>query len=156
VVGSVKQNLADPAQRAAVVERLRRLAPDSPRQWGRMTPHQAICHLSDSFRGLMGTKALSSVATPLSRTLIKWIALNAPMQWPHGVKTIPEVDQEIGGTKPVDFLRDRAELEAVMERFVSKKGDESQPHPIFGHLTTAEWQRWGWRHMDHHLRQFGV
>jgi uncharacterized protein DUF1569 len=152
----VKRDLADSAQRAALLARLRRLAPDSPRQWGRMTPHQAVCHLSDAFRAIMGSKAASSIATPVSRTVIKWIALNAPMKWPTGVKTMPEVDQEIGGTKPLEFARDRDELEALMEQFAVKQGGELQPHPMFGRMTTVQWRRWGWLHMDHHLRQFGV
>jgi hypothetical protein len=151
----VKQNLADPAQRDAIVERLRRLAPDSPRQWGRMTPHQAICHLSDSFRSMMSPTAISSVATPFSRTVIKWIALNAPMKWPPGVPTRPEVDQEIGGTRPVEFSLDRQQLESLIGEFASRHGD-FQPHPMFGPMTTTEWHRWGWLHTDHHLRQFGV
>jgi hypothetical protein len=69
---------------------------------------------------------------------------------------MPEVDQEIGGTQPVEFARDRSELEALIERFVVKRGSDLQPHPMFGRMTTEQWQRWGWRHMDHHLRQFGV
>jgi len=152
----VKRNFADSAQRAVLAERLRRLAPDSPRRWGRMTPHQAVCHLSDAFRAIMGEKSASSIATPISRTVIKWIALNAPMKWPTGVKTMPEVDQEIGGTKPAEFARDRHDLEALMEQFAVKQGHELQPHPMFGPMTTMQWQRWGWLHMDHHLRQFGV
>jgi hypothetical protein len=152
----MKRDLADSAQRVALAARLRRLAPDSPRQWGRMTPHQAVCHLSDSFRAIMGDKSASSIATPFSRTVIKWIALNAPMKWPPGVKTMPEVDQEIGGTKPVEFARDRHDLEALMEQFAVKQGRELQPHPMFGRMTTEQWQRWGWLHMDHHLRQFGA
>ncbi len=152
----MKKNLADPEQRAALVARLQRLAPDSPRQWGRMTPHQAICHLSDSFRSMMSPTAISSIATPFSRTGIKWIALNAPMTWPPGVKTRPEVDQEIGGTRPVEFASDRRQLEALIEQFAARSGDDFQPHPMFGRLTTGEWQRWGWLHTDHHLRQFGV
>ena len=152
----MKRDLADSAQRVALAARLRRLAPDSPRRWGRMTPHQAVCHLSDSFRAIMGDKSASSIANPFSRTVIKWIALNAPMKWPTGVKTMPEVDQEIGGTKPVEFARDRHDLEALMEQFAVKQGRELQPHPMFGRMTTEQWQRWGWLHMDHHLRQFGV
>jgi hypothetical protein len=152
----VKRDLADSTQRVALVDRLRRLTPDSPRQWGRMTPHQAVCHLSDSFRAIMGDKSASSIATPFSRTVIKWIALNVPMKWPPGVKTMPEVDQEVGGTKPVEFARDRHDLEALMEQFAVKQGRELQPHPMFGPMTTEQWQRWGWLHMDHHLRQFGV
>lgn len=152
----MKQDLADPAQRAALVARLRHLVLDGQRQWGRMNPHQAVCHLSDSFRAIMGSKSASSIATPFSQTVIKWIALNAPMKWPHGVKTMPEVDQEFGGTKPVEFARDRQELEALMEQFAAKQGRALQPHPMFGRMTTEQWRRWGWRHMDHHLRQFGV
>ena len=38
-----------------------------------------------------------------------------------GVKTMPEVDQEIGGTRPVEFERDLRELENLVERFTSKK-----------------------------------
>ena len=152
----MKQDIADPGQRAAILARLRKLAPNSPRQWGRMTPHQAVCHLSDAFRSMMGDKPVSSVATPFSRSVIKWVALRAPMQWPHGVKTMPEVDQEIGGTKPAEFARDRQELEVLMEQFVAREGRNLQPHPMFGCLTPTEWRRWGWLHMDHHLRQFGL
>jgi hypothetical protein len=152
----MKKTLDDPAERAALVARLHRLAPDSPRRWGRMTAHQAVCHLSDSLRSMMSPTAISSVATPFSRTVIKWIALQAPMTWPHGVKTRPEVDQEIGGTRPLKFSSDRRVLEALIEEFAVRRGDDFQPHPMFGRLTTGEWHRWGWLHTDHHLRQFGV
>ena len=152
----MKKTLDDPVQRAALIARLLRLAPDSPRQWGRMTSHQAVCHLSDSFRSMMSPTSITSVATPLSRTVIKWIALQAPMTWPHGVKTRPEVDQEIGGTKPVEFAHDRRMLEALIDQFAARSGEDFQPHPMFGRLTTGEWHRWGWLHTDHHLRQFGV
>jgi hypothetical protein len=29
-------------------------------------------------------------------------------------------------------------------------------HPIFGKLSQGDWLTWGYRHVDHHLRQFGV
>src|SRR5258707_12161302 len=98
----MKKTLDDPAQRAALVARLHRLAPDSPRQWGRMNAHQAICHLSDSFRNMMSPTPLSSVATPFSRTFVRWIALHSGLPWPHGGKTRPEVDQEIGAREHVE------------------------------------------------------
>jgi hypothetical protein len=152
----MKTTMADPIERATLVSRLRTLTPASTRQWGRMTPHQAVCHLSDSFRSMMSPEPISSVSTIFSRVVIKWIALQAPMQWPHGVKTRPEVDQEIGGTKPVEFGRDRQALESLIEQFAARAGADFQPHPMFGRMTTGEWQRWGWLHVDHHLRQFGA
>jgi hypothetical protein len=150
-----RETIADPALRADIIARLRRLEPASQRQFGRMTPHQAICHLADSFRAMMTPTRISSVSSPLPRAVMKWIALRAPMKWPAGVRTMPEVDQEIGGTRPVEFARDRHELEALVEQFASQTRD-FQSHPMFGRMTASEWHRWGWRHMDHHLRQFGV
>lgn len=45
----------------------------------------------------------------------------------------------------------------VMMRFVDQLGDVARrPHFLFGYLTPEEWARWGYRHIDHHLRQFGV
>ena len=150
-----KETIADSALRAEIIARLRRLEPVSRRQFGRMTPHQAICHLSDSFRAMMTPTNISAVSPPLPRVIMKWIALRAPMKWPAGVQTMPEVDQEIGGTRPVEFARDRQQLEALVEQFATQSRD-FQPHPMFGRMSANEWHRWGWRHMDHHLRQFGV
>jgi hypothetical protein len=151
-----EKSLTDSSARAAVMARLERLKPESPRRWGRMTAHQAICHLSDSFRGVMAPTPPKSVSTLFSRTVVKWIALRAPMPWPHGVQTPPEVDQEIGGTKPVEFALDRSTLAAAIDEFSRRTGHDLQPHPIFGRLSTWEWQRWGYLHIDHHLRQFGA
>jgi len=150
------RTIADPIERAVVLLRLRRLAPDSTRRWGRMTPHQAICHLSDSYRSMMSPVPISSTSTLYTRTFVRWFAIHSGLPWPHGVKTRPEVDQEIGGTRPVEFTRDRNELEALIERFAQRTGEHMQPHPMFGRLSTDEWQRWGYLHLDHHLRQFGA
>jgi Protein of unknown function (DUF1569) len=152
----MRRTITDPIERAVVLLRLRRLAPDSTRRWGRMTPHQAICHLSDSYRSMMSPVPISSMSTLYTRTFVRWFAIHSGLPWPHGVKTRPEVDQEIGGTRPVEFTRDRNELEALIERFAQRTGEDMQPHPMFGRLSTDEWQRWGYLHLDHHLRQFGA
>jgi hypothetical protein len=152
----MQKTIADPLERAAIMSRLQRLTPASRGLWGRMTAHQAICHLSDSLRSMMAAEPVSSVSTIFSRTVIKWVALRSSMKWPHGVPTRPEVDQEIGGTRPGDFSRDRRDLEFLIEQFAERNATTLQPHPMFGRLSTEEWQRWGYLHVDHHLRQFGV
>ena len=48
------------------------------------------------------------------------------------------------------------ELEVLVGRFVAAAGRDMDRHPMFGDLTRGEWGRWGYRHMDHHLTQFGV
>jgi hypothetical protein len=149
--------LADPAVKQEIITRLRKVGPNNKRQWGRMTSHQMLCHLSDSFKGVIGEKPLGRKSNIISRSLIKWIALKAPITWPHGVKTMPEMDQAIGGTPPAEFDSDRQDLEALIGRITSANRDfQWTQHPAFGPLSEWEWQRWAFLHVDHHLRQFGA
>jgi hypothetical protein len=79
------------------------------------------------------------------------------LPWPAGILTRPEVDQEIGGTRPVNFAADVAELEALCERITTQSGRiHRRVHPVFGRMSQAAWLRWAYLHMDHHLRQFGA
>jgi len=143
--------------KAEIVDRLRSLRPESTRRWGQMSAHQMICHLSDSFRMATGEKLASDASGRMQRTLVKWIALYAPLRWPPGIPTRPEVDQQCGGTRPVDFAADVAELEALLELAATRdKGLDWPVHPIFGRMSHAAWLRWAYLHTDHHLRQFGA
>ena len=103
-----------------------------------------ICHLSDAFRMATGEKAVTGTPTLRDRTIIKWIALHLPLAWPEGsIRTVPEVDQEIGGTTPTEFERDVADLETRLRAFAARRGVQSPPHPIFGRLSVSQWLRWG-------------
>ena len=140
----------------ALVERLGRLTPDSQGRWGRMTAPQAVCHLSDAFRVSLGDISHPVVGNFFHRTIIRWVALSTSIKWPHGAKTLPAFDQEQGGTPPASFAEDVNDLRDLILRFAASKGAGLSPHPAFGGLKPGEWGRWGYRHMDHHLRQFGV
>ena len=85
---------------------------------------------------------------------MKWGALRLPIQWPKGVPTRPEIEQGRGGTRPSDWAADCSALRGWIDRFPGQK--KFGPHPIFGTMTYDEWMIWGFRHVDHHLRQFGV
>ena len=137
--------------------RLGKLRPGAPRRWGKMTAPQMVCHLCDSFRGPMGEKALPRAEGPYPRTLIKWMALYVPVRWAHGLRTMPEIDQQIGGTPPAEFDSDMRELRRLLDRFTREPRDFAwTPHPFFLDMPDREWMRWGYLHMDHHFRQFGV
>lgn len=150
------KTLLDPTDRAAILERVRRFRPDSPRKFGRMTPHGAICHLSDSFRVCLGDRDVTDKSSFMGRTVMRFVAATVPLRWPSGVQTMPEVDQEIDGTPPVEFAKDLADLEAITEDFVARLDPKTMKHPIFGLMRAQEWGRWGYRHLDHHARQFGL
>ncbi len=146
--------LADPTVRAACRDRIQRLGPDASPKWGRMTAPQMVCHLNDSFRVGMGEKYASPASNFLQRTLLKWIALRAPVKWPPGVPTRPEIELGRGGTPPAEWESDRAQLLSLMDAFAERK--TFGVHPTFGKMSESDWLTWGYRHVDHHLRQFGV
>jgi hypothetical protein len=151
------KSLARERERDEILRRLRSIRPDSARRWGRMNAHQMVCHLTDAFRGVTGRKTASSVAHIVNRTVVKWIALYAPLKWPAGIATRPEMDQEVGGTTPGEFAADVAELEAFIALITTRpRTFEWTPHPIFGPMSDAAWLRWAYLHMDHHFRQFGA
>jgi len=146
--------LAEPAVVALLHRRILRLQPDASAKWGRMNAPQMICHLNDSFRAATGEKYVSPAGSLFYRTLVKWIAVRTPIKWPPGVPTRPEIEQGRGGTPPSDWERDRADLLAVMDAFAERR--TFAPHPMFGKMSRRDWLVWGYRHVDHHLRQFGV
>jgi hypothetical protein len=151
------KTMARPQDKAEIIRRLKAVRPECARRWGRMSAHQMICHLSDSFRHVTAQKMASPACGLVQTTLIKWIALYSPLRWPPGVPTRPEMDQEIDGTKPGDFAADLAQLEALIETVTTiPYGYRWPEHPIFGRMSEAAWMRWAYLHMDHHLRQFGL
>ena len=59
-------------------------------------------------------------------------------------------------TGDFDFQDERATLIDLVLRFGSMGAVTPDPHPLFGSLTAEEWDRLMWKHLDHHLRQFGT
>jgi hypothetical protein len=151
------KTLANPVDKQNVLTRLAKVQPGLRALWGRMSAHQMLCHLSDSFLAVIGEKYVSPATGPLQRTVVKWVALYAPIRWPKGVPTRPEMDQFGGGSAPSEFESYRQSLLALIERFSNPtRNFEWSPHPIFGKMPDPEWLRWGYLHTDHHLRQFDL
>ena len=148
-------HLGDCGTRSAIVQRLALLTPQNRAHVGTNdcasggVPPQRFVPLCT------GPQAREQGERPLQRTLIKWIALYVPIAWPKGVPTRPEMEQGVGGTAPREFALDRAQL-AASSRSLPATREFPVEHPIFGRLTTQQWMRWGYRHMDHHFRQFGI
>jgi hypothetical protein len=57
-----------------------------------------------------------------------------------------------------DFATERNRLLGLIDRFVAggPTGCTKNPHSFFGRLTPEEWAIQMYKHLDHHLRQFGV
>lgn len=136
--------------------RLASMTPHSRRRWGRMSAQQAVCHLSDWFRGLLGDRPIPGKDPGPGVRVLRFLAFSTPLPWPRGFPTAPMQDQEKGGTPPAEFTADVAELDSLMVRFAETGGVGLLPHNRWGNLSPGMWGRYGYRHVNHHLRQFGL
>src|SRR3984957_5667057 len=149
-------SLSTPAGRQNISISLSQLSPQDSARWGKMSVHQMICHLDDSYKVALGEKYASPATGFLQKTLLKRLALNTPLPWGKGFPTRPELDQgNGGGSPPIEFRQDVDSLLSTLGRFCDALPTPHLGHPIFGTMTVQNWMRWGYLHADHHLRQFG-
>jgi hypothetical protein len=146
-------SLANDTDRARIAARVRALTPDATPRWGRMTVAQMLAHCADALRNATGELPIALRPMPLARTrLVKWLMIDV-VPFPKGAPTAKELLRK----DVVDIERERVALLALLERFAPDHAPVSwAPHPLFGTLTPAEWGRLAHKHLDHHLRQFGV
>jgi hypothetical protein len=151
------KTVADPRARQELVARFARLTPAHERRWGTLTPHEMLCHLGDAFEMALGVRPRPNRVRTRVRPLFKAVFLWSAVRWPHGIRTNPSHDPRAEGTRPGAFDADRARLVAGMNALATAAPGSLEPvHGIFGAMTVRDWQRWAWKHADHHLRQFGL
>ncbi len=88
---------------------------------------------------------------PLTRTVVKWMVVHSPMRAPPGkVRTLPEMLI----SAPTTWEDDLHACRVLIDRLATTS--VTVPHPVFGRLSVDDWGRLSWKHLDHHLRQFGL
>jgi Protein of unknown function (DUF1569) len=118
-----------------------------------MTAPQMLAHLTDAARMALGEVVVARKNLPLARTaLFKWMFFNV-ISFPKNAPSAREITSRI----PENWDAEMAMLKALTERIGAPAASETfAAHPIFGTLTAREWGVLAHKHMDHHLRQFGV
>jgi hypothetical protein len=157
VLESTETHMKNLFQQEAVDEillRIDRLQPASPRQWGKMEVAQMMAHCSAALD--MASGRLNEPRVLIGRLigpLFKSIYTNEK-PFSRNSPTAPKLvfsDQR-------DFAREHEQLKAKVREFHSggEAGCTKYPHPFFGAFTPQQWSRGMYKHLDHHLRQFGV
>lgn len=134
--------------------RLRRIEPDSPRLWGRLTPVRMMRHLRRAIEISLGEAEVPDQGSLLPRPLARWVAFHLP--WPKGKINAPA---ELTPEPEEDLVGEREQLLMALDRFLTTA--EAHPErktrsPIFGWMSMSAWRRFHRLHIEHHLRQFGV
>ncbi|MCP1183735.1 DUF1569 domain-containing protein [Paenibacillus sp. 1781tsa1] len=148
------KSIFDTINAAEITERMDQLSENSIPKWGTMQVSQMLAHcsafhdipLGNAFppRGLLG-RLIGRFAKPMFYN-------DKPL--PHNMSTIPTIiidDQR-------QFMAEKEKLEQqinIFQQGVSEKFSR-HPHPFFGKLTAEQWGKGIYKHLDHHLKQFGV
>ena len=137
----------------AILDRIQALTPDSRAEWGKMDVAQMLAHCQAPLQIAVGERTMK-------RGLIGRLfggfarrSLARPEPFGKNMPTAPSF--KIADARDFDEERDR--LVALVRRFTDGgSGALSSEHPFFGPMTPEEWGSLQWKHLDHHLRQFGA
>ncbi len=136
-----------------LIARINRLTPETQPLWGKMSVAQMLGHCQRAVEVGTGLLELRRTAmgfifgrVALKQLMNKPIAKNIPTEKSFVIPT--SVDFEPERQKLIESYKALAEHGAG--HITHKK------HPYFGTLTTEEWDTLLWKHLDHHLQQFGV
>ncbi len=137
-----------------VVTRLNKLTPQSQRLWGKMDVAQMMAHCCNQMETAFGDKQLKpnfilGLIGPLFK---KKLYEEKPFS-----KNLP-TDKSFIAADERDFEKEKARLLVLVKRFLDDQGKVigSKKHPFFGNLTKEQWAMGTYKHLDHHLQQFGV
>jgi Protein of unknown function (DUF1569) len=149
------RNIFEPSTSHEIKERLSRLRPESQRQWGKMNPAQVAAHLCKGME-----QALGDVRPPrmlIGRLIGRFIKSKALGDDAPMIRNSPTVPGFVVLDER-DFIAERDRLNGLIDRVITvgPTGCTAHPHSFFGHLTPEQWGILMYKHLDHHLRQFGV
>lgn len=138
-----------------IMTRLRQLRADSARQWGKMSVAQMLAHCSAGIEMATGTiRPPRALIGRIIGPAVKRVAVRdeEPMR-----RNSPTA-KELVVTGDMDFEAELERLKGLVERFAATgpAGCTDHPHAFFGPLTPDEWAILMYKHLDHHLRQFGA
>lgn len=138
--------------RREVMARLGKLKPTSEPRWGRMNCQQMVTHLADGLRMALGELEVKPrgrflSVPPLKQLIVYWLP------FPKGAPTAPELRRRSAG----EIDGEVAAIGELLDAFARRDRRGPWPdHPAFGRLGARGWGVLAYRHLDHHLRQFGV
>ena len=148
------KSLFDPADCESIRERLGALQAASPRQWGKMNAAQMVTHCARALETGTGDRPMKQAF--LGRILTPFIRSSVLGEKPFGRSSPTDPSFVVSDER--DFVAERQKLLDLIERFVERGTDDAgqETHAFFGKLSGQEWGELMYKHIDHHLQQFGV
>lgn len=138
--------------RGAMLARIDRVSSGMQPRWGKMNAEMMLGHLVESARMALGELQPRSKRLPFRYFPLKQLIVYV-LPFPKGAPTAPELlPKETGTTEQA-----KSELARLLRLLAERANQTVWPeHPAFGKLNTRAWGVLTYKHVDHHLRQFGV
>ena len=146
------KTIFETADRDSVLARIDRVTDASKPLWGKMTADRMLAHLVESMKMATGELPTKSKDLPIRFWPLKQLIIYV-FPFPKGAPTAPEL--LAGPERHVDALK--TELREQVAKVGSRGSTAEWPkHPAFGRLSPRAWGALAYKHINHHLRQFGV
>jgi hypothetical protein len=143
--------LHDAPNRRAIEARLGALRTDTTPRWGKMSVDQMLWHVNRALDVALGQFQLPPEKPPLPKSVMKFIVLTLP--WMKNAPTSPHFVAK----DRYDFEAERLRCLRLIDMMVQRPlAGVWQDHPFFGPMSGPEVSRLQAKHLDHHLKQFGV
>jgi len=139
-----------------IIDRINSLTAESKAQWGKMNVEQMLAHTRIPLMVAYGRTAMSKrglISFLFGKVAKKqMITENLPFK-----KNLP-TDKYFIIPNPEAFEKEKSALIENVKLFLEKGPDAitKEPHGFFGKLSPKEWDKLQWKHLDHHLSQFGA
>jgi hypothetical protein len=137
-----------------ILNRLKPLQPGTKPLWGKMNVSQMIVHCEVPLEAALGDKQLKRtfIGFLFGKIGKRQVLKDEPFK-----KNLPTDPRFVVKNTP-DFFSEKLKLESLINRFASAKSEAiaARPHPFFGKMTADEWGWLMYKHLDHHLTQFGL
>ena len=148
------KNLFEASSAGEIKNRIERLRSDSQRQWGAMNVAQMMAHCSAWLEMAAG---LNSPPRSLIGRIVGGLAKKSVLGEEPIRRNMPTAKSLIRNDER-QFAQEQRRLVDWVDRFSGGGPEQSTTHPhcFFGHMTPVEWAILGYKHLDHHLRQFGA
>ncbi len=147
-------SLYDKRQVQAIIVRIDKLVPDTTALWGKMTVAQMIAHCQKPLMVALGKHQIKRGLLAMLFGKMAKRKLSSPEPFKHNLPT----EKSFIIKDAVNFEEEKAKLKQYLIEFseLGQAGKLPPTHPFFGKLTSSEWDVLQYKHLDHHLRQFGV
>jgi hypothetical protein len=137
------------------IERINSLRPDSPALWGKMNVAQMLAHCCVPYE--MAFENKHKPPGRIKRFLLRKFAMDGVVSekpYPRNAFTAPQF--RIADQK--EFEKERARLIGYIRKTAELGGDhfDGRDYPSFGPLARFQWNNMFYKHLDHHLSQFGA